>query len=166
MTAPSIKEALELKPCPFCGGSDVVCCDQGDDDFAVTCKSCGVSSRFDDDKSKAVAAWNTRATLQPSGDRRGAIAQALAEKWPGDYMQGDDECEREPNALAYETADAAILASGLVQDEAAIRADERERCAKLVECDCCDVCGESPGFPKCANEIAAAIRSARNGGES
>lgn len=57
------------------------------------------------------------ATLQPSGERREAIARALAEKWPGDYMQGDDECEREPNALAYETADL-ILA---VQDEAGWR---------------------------------------------
>src|SRR5690606_26044911 len=57
------------------------------------------------------------ATLPPAGERREAIALALAEKWPGDYMQGDDECEREPNELAYETADL-ILASGLVQDEA------------------------------------------------
>ncbi len=31
--------------------------------------------------------------------------------------------------------------------------------AEVAECDCCDVCGESPGYPKCANEIASAIRA-------
>ena len=37
---------------------------------------------------------------------------------------------------------------------------EREgmrRAAEIAACDCCDVCGESPGYPKCANEIAADI---------
>lgn len=70
------------------------------------------------------------ATLSPpAGERREAIAKALAEKWPGDYMQGDDEGQREPNELAYETADL-ILASGLVQDEAGIR--EREQAAQAT----------------------------------
>lgn len=38
--------------------------------------------------------------------------------------------------------------------------------AEVAECDCCDVCGESPGYPKCANEIAAEIRALiKEGGE-
>ncbi len=40
---------------------------------------------------------------------------------------------------------------------------EREQIASMVECDCCDVCGESPGYPKCANEIAALIRKGGEG---
>ncbi|MDE2106770.1 MAG: hypothetical protein KGL39_56670 [Patescibacteria group bacterium] len=32
--------------------------------------------------------------------------------------------------------------------------------AKAIQCDCCDVCGESPQFEHvCANEIAARIRA-------
>lgn len=137
MTAPSIKEALELLPCPFCGGEaeriDIPTVgsdpELGGDPNAggscIQCKQCTASTALHfDRKENLYSSWNDRAalaTLQPSGERREAIAWALSEKWPGDYMQGDDECEREPNALAYETADAAILASGVVRDEAGWR---------------------------------------------
>lgn len=45
---------------------------------------------------------------------------------------------------------------------AALAKAEREgmkRAAELIRCDCCDVCGESPGYPKCANELADLILS-------
>lgn len=78
------QELNALAPCPFCGGSDVVCCDQGDDDFAVTCKSCGASSKFDDVKSEAVRAWNTRtAATSP------ASVKAMREK-TGWLIEKDD----------------------------------------------------------------------------
>ena len=44
----------------------------------------------------------------------------------------------------------AILATGLVADEAAIRADEREKCAKVAEAEC---------YATTGRQIAAAIRS-------
>jgi len=44
----------------------------------------------------------------------------------------------------------AILATGLVPDEAAIRADEREKCAKVAEAEC---------YATTGRQIAAAIRS-------
>lgn len=56
----------------------------------------------------------------------------------------------------------ALLGRGPDADERTIAEAlnaERERCAEIAACDCCDVCGESPGYPKCANEIAAAIRN-------
>jgi len=52
-----------------------------------------------------------------------------------------------------------VVSRALYEAEKRGREGERERIASEVECDCCDVCGESPGYPKCANEIAAAIRS-------
>ena len=48
----------------------------------------------------------------------------------------------------------AILATGLLPDEAAIRADEREKCAKVAESEC---------YATTGRHIAAAIRS--GGGE-
>lgn len=59
----------------------------------------------------------------------------------------------------------AILAMGLVPDEAAIRADEREKCAKVAEQSMlpCDVSGSLILDRYTADTIAAAIRS--GGGE-
>ena len=44
----------------------------------------------------------------------------------------------------------ALLATGLVPDEAAVRADEREKCAKVAEAEC---------YATTGRQIAAAIRS-------
>src|SRR5688500_15632613 len=76
----------DLLPCPFCSSADVVYCDQGDDDFAVTCKSCGASSTFDDIEANAIAAWNRRAAiasgeLVPASNRE-RIAELLDELLP------------------------------------------------------------------------------------
>lgn len=57
----------------------------------------------------------------------------------------------------------AILASGLVQDEAAIRADEREKCAKIADREA-EFWQDAESSS--ARIVAAAIRSARDGGDS
>lgn len=102
------------------------------------------------------------ATLQPSGERREAIAQqiepwAWAHKDSGKGMRG-------VQGWIDSSLDAAdlILASGLVQDEAAIRADEREKCAKIVESNDVPI---AYGVGAVRSEIASRIRSARTGGE-
>jgi hypothetical protein len=60
----------------------------------------------------------------------------------------------------------AILATGLVPDEAAIRVDEREKCAKVAERDSRSILakevGYEPDFYKHARFIAAAIRAGDN----
>lgn len=124
-------------------------------------------------------------TLQPDGERREAIARAIARAIctakgvnPDCLHQNYDDNEpidhTDARGRTYHygwrnqlhIADAAILASGIVQDEAGIRADEREKCAARVQ---------DMKFPKpikgcryehvCRHEIVSAIRSARTGGE-
>ena len=188
--APSIKEALE--PCPFCGAAAHIqgACD--DRMFFVVCLGsecyCAVGEGYDRDAmpehafsshEEAALAWNTRATLQPSGERREAIARII-------YMNRRSVSERDAiehfaaykeNPIGYDNARIAIflalkdadalIASGLVQNEAGIRADERYKCSKVAE---------NPGFIEAQDTewdlgvnfakkfIAAAIRSARDGG--
>ncbi len=167
MTAPSIKEALELKPCPFCGEHPRM--NQGGEPEHVTigCNNDGCLVQLcvvSETEHDAVAAWNTRATLSPpAGERREAIARAICKAKGVNpdclHQNYDDEPIDHTDARGrtyhygwrnqLHLADAAILASGLVQDEAytailvqkladavrdnaAIRADEREKCAQLA----------------------------------
>ena len=86
MTAPSIKEALELLPCPFCGGEPAITVIEphshkgGIADFmrdhpgsaSIEC-GCGVGI-IDADRGTVTKRWNTRAalaTLQPDGIKSG-----------------------------------------------------------------------------------------------
>lgn len=190
--APSIKEVLELKPCPFCGGKGRVYQLQSAKElWRVRYENCDVGPNPTFGAKDAVNAWNTRsavATLQPSGERREAIARIARsvlmddpksndpDKWlvPLDIEGVDDLCEQ--------VADA-ILASGLVQDEAAIRADEREKIVKDADKKAADLLDAAEklrayiGATKLAyteadlheqagtvvQAFAAAIRSARDG---
>ena len=61
MTTP--KEALELKPCPFCGSRDVEAVDSLD---FVACQNCGAS--LEDSEPSARELWNTRATAPLQGE--------------------------------------------------------------------------------------------------
>ena len=52
----------ELKPCPFCGSSDLWI-DGGEclNNFEVVCTKCGGRIGYFDTKADAIAAWNRRA---------------------------------------------------------------------------------------------------------
>lgn len=93
----------------------------------------------------------------------------------GDYrfctQCGETISKRTIGIVEARTKARAILATGLVPDEAAIRADEREKCAKLIEpkrprpCDCdhCDCHNQGDTEAVAAwdadTAAAAAIRS-------
>lgn len=170
MTAPSIKEAL--KPCPFCGGEPDIRTRMDEDIWThnivkwtgVHCAECGIGFEWPPGaEPDAAEQWNTRATFQPDGERREAIARMIEPH--SNLFVDPTELASWNEALAK--ADL-ILASGLVQDEAGIRADEREKCARIAE-----RFGEPYAlntntgammFRAQVSKIAAAIRSARDGG--
>jgi len=57
--------AIELKPCPFCGGeARINHCDDPDNcdcgAFQVICDECGAETILDMVESCAIKAWNTR----------------------------------------------------------------------------------------------------------
>lgn len=65
----------ELKPCPFCGSSDVVLQNLTDeDDNYVSCNSCEVQQIATHTRDMAIKAWNRRV-----GDQRMQRALILSE---------------------------------------------------------------------------------------
>ena len=51
----------ELKPCPFCGGSEIECKHDGDGNFWHHCKSCDATGPFLNKRSdEEELSWNTR----------------------------------------------------------------------------------------------------------
>lgn len=151
MTAPSLKEVLEL-----------VIASHENNTWSSNRK--GLVS-----KSRAALA-----TLSPpAGERREAIARIID---PGAFAALGNSYvvptvyEFSRMKIAREKADL-VLASGLVQDEAAIRADEREKCAEIADraagvWDSDNNMMEYSGLTVAAEceGIAAAIRSARDWG--
>ena len=112
-------------------------------------------------------------TTVESGDARERIARIIASfDWP---IASKDERERwiEENWQRHIPLADAILASGLVPNDAAIRADERERCAKIADCMAdeydatsftstnADQVAALRSKEQAAHEIAAAIRAGR-----
>jgi Lar family restriction alleviation protein len=51
---------VELKPCPFCGSSDVHIVAGDKCDEWGTCVNCGADGPFRDTEAQAIAAWNRR----------------------------------------------------------------------------------------------------------
>jgi hypothetical protein len=159
--APSIKEALE--------------------DLISLCerKLYPQPDKPNSDWMRVQAAKAALATLQPSGERREAIARILEPQAWAALGIGDTLAYKNRRTSSLRKADQ-ILASGLVHDEAGIRRDEREKCAKI-----CDALGdeimeraeeahENEEYDEyesleCAateySRAASAIRSARDGGE-
>lgn len=189
MTAPSPKEALELLPCPFCGGEaeriDIPTVgsdpELGGDPNAggscIQCKQCTASTALHfDRKENLYSSWNTRvalSTLQPSGERREAVAR---DTWASIEQYLRDECgldcygfsEGDRANCINVIVNADFLASGLVQDEAAIRANEREKLLGVVTDKLKDETSEryAKGWNNALIAVCAAIRSARDGGAS
>ena len=158
MTAPSIKEALEYLEAAANWMQRYLDTygELGDD---------ATQANIDDWHD---AAKHVRATLSPpAGERREAIARIMH----GDcdlrtvlmaWFEPEYPSPEETNfayTQADKTIDAIILASGLVQDENSIRADEREKCAKIAEsCHGVDE-GDLPSDVRAGERIAANIRT-------
>lgn len=57
----------ELKPCPFCGGTDLDALDMEGKHYVV-CYDCALEGPFHDSRAAVVKAWNRRAAVaQPAG---------------------------------------------------------------------------------------------------
>ncbi len=54
-----MSEEIKLKPCPFCGGNDVVAEETYTSGY-VRCRGCGAEGGFRYSHDEAVAAWNRR----------------------------------------------------------------------------------------------------------
>ena len=54
-----MSEEIKLKPCPFCGGNDVVAEETYMSGY-VRCRGCGAEGGFRYSHDEAVAAWNRR----------------------------------------------------------------------------------------------------------
>lgn len=91
------KKAIELKPCPFCGGEAEL--DSDDLCYWVNCKKCGASvdtSYIEEDVAKE---WNKRALLkQPSGE---AIALELEKQIQHEFSLFDTEDAKESLPADY-----------------------------------------------------------------
>lgn len=169
--APSIKEALE----PF---ASVPPHSNPDQRLLVIDAGNGPYHFLQSDLDRAKAAL---ATFQPDGERRAAIAplrNRLADLIHQNYEPPPEGFpETEPwNGGALDIVDMIIeeiLASGLVQDEAAIRRDEREKCAEIADKHAASLdnewnreIGKANDLREVAEDIAIAISSARDGGAS
>lgn len=60
-------EKVKLKPCPFCGGTDINTRERShsvrdnETEVRLWCDRCGASTEFRDNLEKAAKAWNRRA---------------------------------------------------------------------------------------------------------
>lgn len=53
----------ELKPCPFCGGTNVVVdefWERYDEPYFIACNECGASGPYTHKKEEAIELWNRR----------------------------------------------------------------------------------------------------------
>lgn len=156
-----------LLGCPFCGGEAESDSQRGyrniwtgnpENAAAVYCTKCSADMTWcyrdtpeierDQVMTLLVEQWNTRATASLQGeDAVERVARIMArELYNGATFDDCTDVEKS----AWRQAARAILTTGLVPDEAAIRADEREKCAKVAEAEC---------YATTGRQIAAAIRS-------
>lgn len=116
------------------------------------------------------------ATFQPDGERREAIARLATRFWSIHPKEIQDMGLTREQFYVREMTN--LLASGLVQNEAGIRADEREKLRNRLDSHLNDfLCGMKEGWDDSVSGFndawdvvrkvfdAAAIRSARDGGE-
>lgn len=90
----------ELKPCPFCGGTDLKLFGESAPEWWVTCQTCRSSSPTSSSKGQAVGAWNRRVT-QPAASAEPTIDWTAVAKtisaYADDYeMIGESDCAYTP----------------------------------------------------------------------
>jgi predicted RNA-binding Zn-ribbon protein involved in translation (DUF1610 family) len=173
-------EAAALLPCPFCGGEATIerkgSVRQSN---IVACTECGCRLESGDVFNPA-SRWNSRRPAA-SGDLREWIAR-IVDPLAAELRTALDDAVNEPPELRriaeakWETRNAAalakadtILASLPGRDEEAIRAEERERCAKAIPDNWCDslltgkgaakIPMDCPGIERLLKGVAKRIRS-------
>lgn len=102
-------EKIELKPCPFCGGTEI----DMEDNAYMRCTSCGASSGWKYDPVEAIEAWNNRATENKS-EHIDDIMQKLPilaciwrdseTEWGVAVNLGNDNCRVSKGASASDAA--------------------------------------------------------------
>ena len=166
---------MELKCCPFCGGeaeSDSlrgyrnISTGNPENAAAIYCTKCSADMTWcyrdtpeierDHVMKLLIEQWNTRATASLQGEdavERVARIKSLLVSFHRNSCY--------PEAMTGELNDAAerILATGLVPDEAAVRADEREKCAQEAFTAVTHVVIPDDGNTTLADHVAAAIRA-------
>lgn len=55
---------MKLKPCPFCGGQDIITEKSGDRLYYCYCTECGAMSSGHLEKEETITDWNTRPAEQ------------------------------------------------------------------------------------------------------
>lgn len=179
---------MELKCCPFCGGEAESDSQRGyrnistgnpENAAAIYCTKCNADMTWcyrdtpeierDQVMTLLIEQWNTRATAslqcEDAVERVARISHAEVDKIVSDLMSANySDKPRLAVAVgrAIVKANERGLATGLVPNESAIRADERERCAKVAEAEYADKNWHAM-YRHAAGAIAAAIRS--GGGE-
>ncbi len=84
MTDTDLASAIELKPCPFCGGEAVISDNNTGLVFYVRCKQCRSAGPAERCATDAAATWNTRSALSYSEDDVERVADIIADgvNWP------------------------------------------------------------------------------------
>ena len=61
----------DMKPCPFCGLSNIVVFQEAICDWHATCNDCGSTNPFNRDHDEAIRAWNCRPRRQDQPKKGG-----------------------------------------------------------------------------------------------
>jgi Lar family restriction alleviation protein len=64
----------DIKPCPFCGGTEVVCTQMDDSSWFVECRTCYATGPMGVSRAEAIGRWDLQLTV---GGR--AVAAVVAE---------------------------------------------------------------------------------------
>lgn len=130
---------IKIKPCPFCGGTDLEVRDADKyTDAEVVCMndSCGASVAYGKTRDAAVAVWNRRAAPEPAPDDR----------------ERAKEFESSLNAFS-ERKD---VRERLAAEFARVRAEQKERDAVIAETE--TLTGDAPSKEQIARFDAAYTR--------
>lgn len=127
-----------LLGCPFCGKPPKVI--ESGWHAIIRCDNeyCGADVEVvGTERGAVLESWNTRATASLEGDAVERVARSDFARRCRAYLDDAPLDGRHSDAAgsnAYELIEEAIehCATGLVPDEATIRADEREKCAKVA----------------------------------